>query len=155
MGRINIADIKPGKVYSFWDDGKRNEYRQFVAMVTRIIPFAESKNLRVWGRSITQEDDEQDELEGESEHLHPLCDYWDAEHKTLPNLWDDEPEFFVEAAVPQYDNHILYFAPCWKGSGLFSFAIQDSWQCGLLDIYNDRIADLRDDLKEKVLANHL
>lgn len=154
--KIELKDIKPGKVYSFWDDGKRSESRQYVAIVTRILSIEDAKHKTVFGCGITDEDEAVDP-DCEREHLHTIYEYWKynkEEHSSL-NIYDSDIDFIVECAITDYDEHLIYFAPSWKGTCLFSFGIQSSWQCGLLDIYNDRIADLRDDLKEKVLANHL
>lgn len=154
--KIKLEDIKPGKVYSFWDDGKRGESRQYLAIVTRILSIEDIKHKTVFGFNITDEDDEVDP-DYEREHLHTIYDYWKynkEEHASL-NIYDSDIDFIVECAIPDYDEHLIYFASAWEGKCLFSFEIQSSWQCGVLDIYNNRIEYLRDDLKEKLLSNVL
>lgn len=159
--KINIKDIKPGKVYSFWDDGKSGSSRQYLAMVTRILSIDETKAKSVFGIGITEEDEKEAIInEYRGEYLHKVYDYWKynmerCKYLDGSQLYDDETPFIVEAAIPKYDEHLIYFALCWHGTGLFSFDIQSSWQSGLLDIYNDRIEYLMDDLKEKLLSNRL
>lgn len=157
--KIDIKDIIPGKVYSFWDDGKSGASRQYLAMVTRILSIEDIKHKDIFGIGITI-DDEVEDQEQRVEHVHKVYDYWETavkEHKYLDGsqLYDDDAEFIIECAIPDYDAHLIYFAPCWNGTGLFSFEIQDSWQCGLLDVYNRRAEYLRDDLKEKLKLNML
>lgn len=149
-------DILVGKVYSFWDDGKYGDNRQYLAIVTRVLSIEDAKRHNTFGMSITAEDDKEDS-ERRCEHLHSIYEYWKSNkdsHPTL-NIYDSDIDFIVECAIPDYDEHLIYFAPSWKGKCLFSFEVQSSWQCGLLDIYNDRIEYLRDDLKEKLLNNML
>lgn len=150
-------DILVGRVYSFWDDGKSGDSRQYLAMVTRILSIEDAKHHNVFGMSITDEDEAEDFEGYVQEHLHTIYEYWKSNkdsHPTL-NIYDSDIDFIVECAIPDYDAHLIYFAPCWDGTGLFSFEIQGSWQCGLLDIYNNRIEYLRDDLKKKLLSDRL
>lgn len=159
--KIDIKDIKPGKVYSFWDDGKSGSSRQYLALVTRILSIDEAKAKSVFGIGITDEDEKEDIInEHRREYLHKVYDYWKynverCKYSDGTQLYDDETPFIVEAAIPVYDEHLIYFALCGHGTYLFSFDIQSSWQSGLLDIYNDRIDRLDDDLKEEMLSNKL
>lgn len=157
--KIDIKDIKPGKVYSFWDDGKSGLSRQYLALVTRVLSIKEANQKTVFGCGITDEDEATDP-DCEREHLHTIYDYWKynverCKYLDGSQLYDDETPFIVECAIPDYDEHLIYFALCWHGTGLFSFDIQSNWQSGLLDIYNYRIEYLDDELKENMLSNKL
>lgn len=133
------------KVYSFWDDGKRSESRQYVALVTRILTLDDAKTMR---------------LPDYDDRYYPLYDYWYKEYHEYDytkHLYAEDPQYFVECAIPGYDDHLIYFAPMKNGDNWFSFDVQGLWMGGELNISDPEKDEkyLIPELKEKIKNNLL
>lgn len=141
---------KVGDVHSFFDDGKRNESRHYKAEVLRVIPVEEGKkiNFSLWeydGWNNDIKDWEEKQLINKT-----LYEIWREEvdsHRqskgftvliagaetTLGAPWcyAEETDYFIECAIPKYDENTIWFARHVSG-GWFSMDIQQSWMSGEL-----------------------
>lgn len=98
---------KKKQIYNFFDDGKCSPSRLYKAYVKKVIPFNKADiHLKI--------------------HLvNSALDYdW---------IWNGDTDYFIGCYIPEYDNHLVWFARTKYGSW-FSMDIQSNWQGGLLDV---------------------
>lgn len=151
--------IKPevGKVYAFFDDGKLGTQRQFTAMVTRILTKKDAVDKGIYGKPLNSKEIE--DWKGNSckgEYWHSLYDYWEVEKHSSEwhkNMYK-EPEFFIELAIPKYDNHLLYAVPAFDHDW-WTFSLYDDWESGELDVAKEKIEHYNNEILNGVLGNKL
>ena len=117
-----------GEKLHFWDDGKSSDGRHYLAVVTHILTPEETKFLYYRAKEVS-------EVQGE------LCEtFLDARRACVKEanwLFAEETDYFIGCAIPEYDDHIIWFART-KDGGWFSIALQDIWQGGRLDVSDER-----------------
>lgn len=121
---------KVGEVYDFFDDGKRSLSRHYRATVKRIISVEEAKSLKFkYFRADFYHNDETKDWEKEEWSLYDIYKIEQEEHDWI--FGGVETECFVECAIPDYDDDMIYFAQT-KYDGWFSLDVTNSWQGGRL-----------------------
>lgn len=146
-----------GKVYAFFDDGKVGAMRQFTAMVTRILTMEDAMDKKIYGKPLNGKEIEDWVVNHcKGEYWHSLYDYWMA--AKYSSNWHEnmyqEPIYFIELAIPRYDNHLLYAVPAFD-HGWWTFSLYDDWESGELDVEREKIEYYLDDVLKEVLSNQI
>lgn len=143
MDRIPVV----GKKYHFFDDGKLHIQRHYIAIVLRVVPFDEAKDI------VVKEFDYNLVEDGKpvEECLVDQCiiDTWHRErdnHDWLYPSSDYETDYFIEISVPEYDDYNLW-AVRTKSGYFFTMDIQSSWQGGVLDVDGSRFNEFKQTLE--------
>ena len=122
-----------GEKLHFWDDGKSSDSRHYLAVVTHVLTPEETKLLYYRAKEVS-------EVQGEL--CETFLDAWKVCVKEANWLFAEETDYFIGCSIPEYDDHIIWFART-KDGGWFSIVLQDSWQGGRLDttgeIYERRV----------------
>lgn len=127
---------KVGQILHFFDDGKSGDSRHYLAVVTHVLKPEQMKKLH-WVPS-----DHDVYYDGE-----PPKDWlaiWEYNKKEYSWIFAEETDFFVGCAIPEYDDHILWFARVKDGSW-FSMDAQSCWQGGFLDVTGEKYQRMVDD----------
>jgi hypothetical protein len=129
MNSVVMKDLpKIGKNYPFFDDGKIRTSRLHKATITRIFKFSEIPEDLVCGRLLEY-------------GLYTLADYIKKEQSVCNWLFAPETDYVIEASIPVYDDHLIYFIRT-KDKGWFSIDFLGSWQGGRLDVSWDKYKGL-------------
>ena len=123
-----------GQKLHFWDDGKSGDSRHFLAVVTHILTPKQAKSIYCEGRMFIDDNTPDIELLNKSRSL---VDLWEKNKKEYDWIFKDETDYFVGCAIPEYDEHIIWFARDKRGEW-FSLDIQSSWQGGFLDVTGEK-----------------
>ena len=110
-----------GKEYYFFDAGKTSPSRCYKAKVIRIIRPTEKVLVDKYDYDLNQL------------IPNPIQDIFREESKEVDWIFSGETDLFVECSIPGYDENNIWFARD-KNGGWFSMEIQNSWQCGRLDV---------------------
>lgn len=144
---MNIPEI--GKEYYFFDDGKISPSRCYKAKVLRVVPYDERNEV-----FDVYDYDCDDKIPKSLKEIHKyeVDDHRQSENFVVlgkgstkpgePWLYAEKTDFFVECAIPGYDENNIWFARTVEG-GWFSMDIQSSWQGGKLDIDNSIYEDAK------------
>ena len=127
---------KVGQILHFFDDGKSGDGRHYLAVVTHVLKPKKKKKLH-WVPS-----DHDVYYDGK-----PPKDWlaiWEYNKKEYAWIFADETDFFIGCAIPEYDDHILWFARVKDGSW-FSMDAQSCWQGGFLDVTGEKYQRMVDD----------
>lgn len=143
MERQQVPQI--GKDYHFFDDGKIRDSRHYIGTVMEILTEEEAREKKL--RTYINDDNTTEGMDCEydeasdtfytdmslseirkreySNHLNTeSCSSW---------LYAKETDCYIGVSIPEYDENIIWFVRDIDG-GWFSMSIQDSWQCGRLDV---------------------
>lgn len=135
MGEELARVPKVGEVLHFWDDGKSGDSRHYLAVVTHVLTKEQMKRVS-WTPAECLE-----HWEDEHGEWHDIpkdfIELWEYNKNQCPWLFADDTDFFVAAAVPEYDEHILWFVRK-KDGGWFSMDVQSCWQGGFLDVTGEK-----------------
>lgn len=112
-----------GKEYYFFDDGKIHPSRCYKAKVLRIVPSNEEIIVDKYDSDLEKF------VQTPIQEIHKI----EAEYANW--LFAETTDYFIECAIPGYDEHNIWFART-KDGGWFSMDIQSWWQGGRLDIDN-------------------
>lgn len=130
-----------GEKLHFWDDGKTSDSRHYLAVVTHILTPEQAKLVFVDKRTVCEVHDII--LPNNVSGLTLL----DIHKREVENfcLFAPETDYFIGCAIPEYDDHIIWFVRTKDTyKSWFSMNIQSSWQGGYLDIdgekYNVNVA---------------
>lgn len=116
---------KVGEILDFYDDGKISNSRHFRGIVCKVVPFKEASLESILFM----------EYYNDSTNYKPpytLHDIWEMNKKDS-DIHEKETDYFIGVAMPEYDEHIIWFARSTNG-GWFSIDIQNFWQGGRLDV---------------------
>lgn len=135
----NLKPIpKKGEYYYFFDDGKLSVSRCYKAFVNRVLP-SNCENMSIYDvirnneTTVNLFDVLKENVDNcrQSENFTVLNA---PSHKPgQPWLYTEKTDYFVECIIPEYDDNTIWFTRDVHG-GWFSLSIEDSWQCGKLDV---------------------
>ena len=108
---------KIGEKLHFFDDGKLQNNRHYIAECVKILTPEEAKNYKL--------------STGDS-----LYNQWKYEYKEFKEFYKHSTDYFIGCYIPRYDNHLIWFARTKYGTW-FSMDIQSNWHGGLLDVKRD------------------
>ena len=117
-----------GEKLHFWDDGKISDHRHFLAVVTHVLTPEETKKLCFDSSGISDALDEP---------CKSLIDAWEVNKKDANWIFAEETDYFIGCAIPEYDDHIIWFART-KDGGWFSMCLHSAWEGGRLDVSDKR-----------------
>lgn len=116
---------KVGEILDFYDDGKISNSRHCKCIVCKVVPFEEANLENIlfaeYYNDLT-----------DNEPPYTLHDIWEMNKKDS-DIHEKETDYFIGVAMPEYDEHIIWFARSTDG-GWFSIDIQNFWQGGRLDV---------------------
>lgn len=135
---MNYPEI--GRIYPFYDDDKVSESRQYAALVTRIVPYSDIKDRSFYHYTTKS-----------YKRFEEIFKY---EVNKYDYLYAKESKFIVECAIPEYDEHLIYFVKT-VDDRLFSINIQSNWQSGFLDVNNINKKYLLTCIDLKIIYNKL
>ena len=126
---------KVGEVLHFWDDGKSSDSRHYLAVVTHVLTKEQMKMV-----SLTPSEcfEPWEDVNGEWHDVpNDFLGVWEYNKQQYGWIFADDTDFFVGCAIPEYDEHILWFARTKHGQW-FSMEAQSCWQCGFLDVTGEK-----------------
>ena len=98
---------KVGEVLHFFDDGKSSDSRHYLAVVTHVLTKEQMKMVS-WAPSECFEPWE--DVNGEWHDVpNNFLDVWEYNKQQYDWIFADDTDFFVGCAIPEYDEHILWF----------------------------------------------
>ena len=103
-----------GMRYHFFDDGKLNSSRHFIATVIDIIPIHQARSIIIRSNKT-------------------LYSIWRKESININWLYSKKTDVIIKCNIDKYDNDPIYFART-KSGDWFSFNTTNSWQAGRLDV---------------------
>lgn len=126
---------KVGEVLHFFDDGKSSDSRHYLAVVTHVLTKEQMKMVS-WTPSECFEPWE--DANGEWHDVpNDFLDVWEYNKQQCDWIFADDTDFFVGCAIPEYDEHIIWFVRTKYGQW-FSMDAQSCWQGGLLDVTGEK-----------------
>lgn len=126
---------KVGEVLHFWDDGKSGDSRHYLAVVTHVLTKEQMKMVS-WTPSECFEPWE--DANGEWHDVpNDFLDVWEYNKQQYDWFYANDTDFFVGCAIPEYDEHIIWFVRTKYGQW-FSMDAQSCWQGGLLDVTGEK-----------------
>ena len=126
---------KVGEVLHFWDDGKSGDSRHYLAVVTHVLTKEQMKMVS-WTPSECFEPWE--DANGKWHDVpNDFLDVWEYNKQQYDWIFADDTDFFVGCAIPEYDEHILWFVRTKYGQW-FSMEAQSCWQCVFLDVTGEK-----------------
>lgn len=126
---------KIGKKVIFYDDGKFS--RPYEGVVCAVIPKKDGEY-----QIVTQYNEDH----GREISVN-LLDVLNDNTKMYDWIFTGDTDYFIGAAIPDYDEHILWFARD-KYNGWFSMDIQHDWQGGRLDVDGSITKEIEKERKE-------
>ena len=142
MNETELARVpEVGEKLHFFDDGKSGDGRHYLAVVTHVLTPEQAKHVYIDVSAFCElnnfeVDENLKSITLVDIHLYEVnnCDW----------LYAPETDYFVGCAIPEFDDHILWFVRK-KDGGWFSMDVQSCWQGGYLDVdgerYNNNVAD--------------
>ena len=118
-----------GEKLHFFDDGKSGDSRHYLAIVTHVLTKEQMKQI-YFDNTCT------DGIYTDN----PITNWlgvWEYNKTEYDWIFAEDTDFFVGCAIPEYDDHIIWFARK-KDGGWFSFDAQTSWQGGFLDVTGEK-----------------
>lgn len=133
---------KIGDKHHFFDDGKMNESRHYIAEVLSVITPEEAKHVELSRTEFYKNDpytftqslydrwieEVNDHRQGESPRVVVDVDHF---KPNAPWLYEEVTDYFVECSIPKYDSDSIWFVRTITG-GWFSIDTTHSWMGGKL-----------------------
>lgn len=118
---------KVGEKLHFWDDGKNGDSRHYLAIVTHVLTPEQTHKVHL---DLSYYKDE----ENPPKNLIEIQKY---QAKECSWLYAKETDYFIGCAIPEYDDHIIWFVREKNGTW-FSLDVQSWWQGGFLDVTGEK-----------------
>ena len=137
MSKARVPQV--GEKLHFFDDGKVSDSRHYLAVVTHVLTPEQAKRVYIDARTVCEN---HTNLESKRTSLN-LLDIHSVEIKNCDWLFADQTDYFIGCAIPEYDDHIIWFVRT-KHGDWFSMDVQTNWQSGRLDVdgeYYQRMID--------------
>lgn len=126
---------KVGEVLHFFDDGKSSDSRHYLAVVTHVLT---KEQMKMVSWTPTECLDHWKDANGEWNDVpNDFLGVWEYNKQQCDWIFADDTDFFVGCAIPEYDEHIIWFVRTKYGQW-FSMDAQSCWQGGLLDVAGEK-----------------
>ena len=135
MEEKKLARIpKVGEKLHFFDDGKSGDSRHYFAIVTHILTSEQAKRIYIDSSAFCELNNFEKDENLKSITLVDIHFY---EVNNCDWLYAPETDYFVGCAIPEFDDHILWFVRT-KDGYWFSMNVQSCWQGGFLDVTGEK-----------------
>lgn len=107
---------KIGEKYHFFDDGKLQNNRHYIAECVKILTPEEAKHYKLSG-------------------ITSLYEYWKSAYKIYKGFYKKSTDYFIGCTIPNYFDSIVWFVR--NPDNYWTILdIQDDWIAGILDTDN-------------------